>query len=63
MIWFVDSKGIAVHSAVYVAGDFFFTKNGSNFNEPWILMNLDDLLTEYAIHSPLHMVAYRLKYE
>jgi hypothetical protein len=43
VIWFVDSKGIAVHSA-YVAGDFLH-QEWPNFNEPWILMNLDDLLT------------------
>ncbi len=63
IIWFVDSKGMAIHSAVYIAQDFLFTKNGANSNEPWILMNLDDLLTVYAIHAPLRTVAYRLKRE
>lgn len=61
VVWFVDAKGNAIHSAVYIAQQFFFTKNGSNFNEPWVLMDLDDLLTTYAIHAPLHMVAYRLR--
>jgi len=63
IIWFVDSNGTAIHSAVYIAQDFLFTKNGANSNEPWILMELDDLLTVYAIHAPLRTVAYRLKRE
>lgn len=61
VIWFIDTKGIAIHSAVYIAQNFLFTKNGANPNEPWILMDLDDLLAVYAINAPLHMTAYRLK--
>jgi hypothetical protein len=63
VIWFIDSKGTAIHSAIFIAQDFLFTKNGANANEPWILMDLDDLLAVYAVNAPLRMVAYRLKRE
>jgi len=61
VVWFIDSRSNVVHSAVYIAADFFFTKNGANFNEPWFLMILDDLLNTYAAQAPLRTVAYRFK--
>lgn len=61
VVWFLDSKGVPVHSAVYVAEDFLFTKNGPSFNEPWLLMTFDDLLAIYAYRAPMRVVAYRLK--
>lgn len=43
--------GSPVHAAVYVADDIYFTKNGLNRIQPWMLMHLDDLLDEYkALH-------------
>ena len=37
----------AVHSAVYLADDIVFTKNGNNINQPWTLMRMKDLLPIY----------------
>jgi hypothetical protein len=41
-------KGEVVHSAVYIADDIVFTKNGAAFSQPWLLMRLDDLLTFFS---------------
>jgi hypothetical protein len=37
-----------IHSAVYVADDIVFTKNGKSFRDPWILMSLEDVGSLYA---------------
>jgi len=33
----------AIHSAVYIADDIVFTKNGSSWSTPWMFMRLDDV--------------------
>ena len=35
------------HSAVYLADDLVFTKNGNNYRQPWMLMHIPDLLATY----------------
>jgi hypothetical protein len=37
----------AVHSAVYLADDIVFTKNGNNVHQPWTLMRMKDLMASY----------------
>jgi hypothetical protein len=37
-----------IHSAVYIADDIVFTKNGRSFRDPWILMSLEDVGYLYA---------------
>jgi hypothetical protein len=32
-----------IHSAVYIADDIVFTKNGSSWSAPWMFMRLDDV--------------------
>jgi hypothetical protein len=44
--------GSAVHAAVFLADDIYFTKNGLNRIEPWILLRLSDLLEDYAVVHP-----------
>lgn len=51
----------AIHSAVYLAGDLFFTKNGGTITTPWMLMRKDDMLTYYSIHGPVQVMVYRKK--
>jgi hypothetical protein len=36
-----------LHSAVFLAEDIVFTKNGNNVNQPWTLMRMKDLLVSY----------------
>jgi hypothetical protein len=41
-----------VHSAVYVADDVVFTKNGPMYTQPWMLQRVDDLLEYYSAFYP-----------
>jgi hypothetical protein len=57
----LDEKGNGIHSALYLAEDIVFTKNGNNYAQPWMLMRLKDLLSGYAPHSKVKLAAYRRK--
>jgi hypothetical protein len=58
IIVFLDAHRVAVHSALYLADDIVFTKNGNNFAQPWMLMRLKDLQAKYAI-TGAQMVVFR----
>jgi hypothetical protein len=45
---FTKPSGTVVHSAVYMADDIFYTKNGATFTYPWMLETLTDLLKQYS---------------
>jgi hypothetical protein len=49
------------HSAVYLAGDLVFTKNGNNFRQPWMIMRIPDLLATYPATPPMRAIYVRLK--
>jgi hypothetical protein len=56
------SQDIVVHSAVYIADDILFSKNGAGLNQPWIYVKLDDMLPHYLIaNETLTVVTYRRK--
>ena len=62
IILFLDGDtSNAIHSAVYLADDIVFTKNGNNMAQPWMLMHLKDLVTKYQSDGPGHMLVYRNK--
>jgi hypothetical protein len=61
LVFLLNKKGDAIHSAVYLAGDIVFTKNGNNSAQPWMLMHLKDLLAEYTVDGPPDVVVYRNK--
>src|SRR6266850_5076462 len=42
-----NDQGDAIHTCVYIADDFVFTKNGINAAQPWVLMRLADMLLIY----------------
>ena len=42
--------GVPIHAAAFVADDLYFTKNGVNLTQPWVLMRLADLLETYSVH-------------
>ncbi len=44
--------GEAIHSAVYVADDLVFTKNGGANTQPFIYMRIGDMLAYYAACFP-----------
>jgi hypothetical protein len=43
-------SGAVVHSAVYLADDLVFTKNGFGLAEPWMYMPLDRMMKIYSLH-------------
>lgn len=58
-IFLLDKNGNAIHSAVFLAEDIVFTKNGNNFAQPWMLMRLKNLVAEYTTDIPPGMAVYR----
>lgn len=50
-------NGEAIHAANYVADDIVFTKNGMSRRQPWILVPMRDLLTQYRIKNPTMTIA------
>jgi hypothetical protein len=60
-IFLLNKSGNAIHSAVYLADDIVFTKNGNNYTQPWMLMHLKDLLSEYTYDDPPTVAVYRDK--
>jgi hypothetical protein len=57
---FLDAQSRAVHSAVYLAEDLVFTKNGNNFAQPWKLTRLSNLKAHYEMDGPVRMVTWRM---
>ena len=49
------------HSAVFLADDIVFTKNGNNYRQPWMLMRIPDLLATYPATPAMKAVYMRLK--
>lgn len=49
VLMFINRRGNAYHSCVYVADDLVYTKNGSNPLVPWTLLELGDLERMYNV--------------
>ncbi|MFN7139466.1 MAG: hypothetical protein ACK4UN_09015, partial [Limisphaerales bacterium] len=62
ILFLQNSDGILIHSAVYIADDIVFTKNGAGYNQPWIYMKMEDMMPFYdsPVDSP-RVVVYRRK--
>jgi hypothetical protein len=58
VLLFKNSKGQIRHSAVYIAADLVFTKNGKNCLTPWVFMRIADL---QAMYSNCNIVYFRNK--
>ena len=50
LVFFHDEQGTVFHSAVYIADNILFTKNGPTPTRPWVLMPLDQMLQFYPAH-------------
>jgi hypothetical protein len=61
LVFFLTQQGKPVHSCVHVADDVVFTRNGTSFLQPWVLMRLSDLLAVYPSDTPYRIVTYRSK--
>jgi hypothetical protein len=56
---FHNDRGSVLHSAVYVADNVFFTKNGPALTRPWMLMTLDHLRHFYPQPAAVNVKFYR----
>ena len=54
-----DNSGSAIHSCVYLAEDFVYTKNGRNKLTPWVLMKISDMLLLFPSDHPYRMLYLR----
>jgi len=65
LIFLALPSGESVHSAVYIADNIVFTKNGQAISQPWLLMRLEDLLELYSAPYPpdeaIKVLSYRKK--
>jgi hypothetical protein len=59
LVFLLDEAGGVIHSAVYVADDLVFTKNGINYAQPWILMHMKDLQGLYSSLDEPRTLFYR----
>jgi hypothetical protein len=61
LVFLLDHEGNAIHSAVYIADDIVFTKNGNNYAQPWVLMRLPNLIALYSVTDVPRLASYRNK--
>jgi len=59
LIFVLDAKGGVIHSAVHIADDLVFTKNGKSIGQPWLLMHLGDLISLYSSGTAPKLLYYR----
>jgi hypothetical protein len=57
----VNDRNEILHSAVYLANDIVFTKNGNNYRQPWMLMRIPDLVATYPNTPPVRVIYMRHK--
>jgi hypothetical protein len=61
IVLLMNDKQQVKHSAVYLADDIVFTKNGNNYRQPWMLMRISDLLATYPSTPPMRAIYMRHK--
>jgi hypothetical protein len=59
ILFFTTAAGQAIHSCVYLADDFVFTKNGANVISPWLIMKLSDVIDRYSVREEPTIQIYR----
>jgi hypothetical protein len=57
----MNDKSEIKHSAVYLADDLVFTKNGNNYRQGWMIMHIPDLVATYPNKPPMRLIYMRLK--
>lgn len=61
LVFYEEESGRIMHSCVYLADDFVFTKNGRNAFSPWIIMTIDELSRLYFHGATTSIQGYRHK--
>jgi len=59
LVLLLNANGNVVHSAVYIADDVVFTKNGVNYAQPWILMHEKDMIGNFSALEPVKVAYFR----
>jgi hypothetical protein len=59
VLFLTDAEGRGVHSCVYLAADYVFTKNGANVLSPWVIMTLEDVRHRYGRRGPVEVKVFR----
>lgn len=59
VLFLTDTEKNAVHSCVYLADGYVFTKNGANVLSPWLIMKLENVRERYSRHGELEVAIYR----
>lgn len=52
LVFLVLPSGESIHSAVYIADNIVFTKNGESVSQPWLLMKMEDVIELYSAPFP-----------
>ena len=64
---FILGFAAILFSAVYIADDLVFTKNGAKAAHPWMLMRIEDVVElfegAFQTEGPLHVLYYRKRAE
>ena len=56
-----DGAGELIHLCVYLADGVVFTKNGSDYLQPWVLMKIPDMMKYYSAKKSVKLTVYRAK--
>lgn len=59
LLMLTSANNQALHMCVYIADDVVFTKNGANTQQPWVLMHLPEMLSQYDREKPFQVRVYR----
>ncbi len=61
LVAFFDDQSMLIHTAVFIAADVVFTKNGSVSSHPWMLMKLESMAHYYPSRKRLQTRYFRRK--
>jgi len=61
LVLLVSGQNAIIHTAVYVADNFVFTKNGSRYTSPWIFMRIEDVKAYYPEEETVTVTYARRK--
>ncbi len=59
LVFFMAGSNQLYHTAVYIADDVLFTKNGALPSRPWMLVRLEDMQDYYPKHDPIEVHYFR----
>ncbi|MEW6306584.1 MAG: hypothetical protein AB1705_24220 [Verrucomicrobiota bacterium] len=61
IIYLATPEAGILHTAVYIADDIVYTKNGGHYTQPWVLMRIDDMIASYPSTEALRVGVLRRK--